>query len=94
MSKNSSSEGSLAVNSHDSSENEGAEIRASTQKKVNEQIKSFFAPLTRQLEDLTRLIQGITTGWHPNYHPRADTNVSYSAPGYQPDNYLMYNLED
>ena len=52
-----------------SSENFGgevSEIQTLTQEAVNEQIRGFIAPLTRQLEDLTRLVQGMTTTRHPN----------------------------
>ena len=56
MSESSSSKGSRAVNSHETSKNEGPEIRALTQEEVNEQVKSSIVFLTRQLEDLTQLV--------------------------------------
>ena len=35
-----------------------------TQEAVHEQIKNYIAPLTKQLEDLTQLIQGISRAHH------------------------------
>ena len=99
MSKNSRSEGSLAVDSLEINENESPKIRTLTQE-VNEQIKSFVAALTRRLKDLTQLVQGMSIASHPNHYPRADTNASYSAHGYPPDwvtsstdyhSYIRYN---
>ena len=39
------------------------EVRTVTQEKANEQIRSY---MTKQLEDLTWLIQGISTAQQPN----------------------------
>ena len=38
-----------------------SEIQALTQETIIEQIRGFIAHLTRQLEELTRLVQGMTT---------------------------------
>ena len=70
MSGNSISEDNPAINSHETNEIEGPEICVSTQEEVNEQIKSSITYLTRQLEDLTRIIQGMTTASHPKYYQR------------------------
>ena len=48
----SSSEGRPATNSPKANDNEGPEIRALTQKEVDEHIKRFVTPLTRLLEYL------------------------------------------
>ena len=85
MSENSSSEGSSAMNSTDTNGNEGPEIPEITQAEVDEQIKSFIAFLTRQREDSTRFVQGVTIASNLNYYPRAGTSASYGAPGCQPD---------
>ena len=53
-------------------EGEVSEIQTWTQEAVNEQIRGFIARLTRQLEELTRLVQGMTTTRHPNYYPRTE----------------------
>ena len=55
------------------------ETRILTQGEVDEQISSYIASLTRQLEDLTRLIQGMSTARGPNFSPRAGNSASSSA---------------
>ena len=40
---------------------EVSEIQTLTQEVVNEQIKRFTVRLTRELEELTQLVQGMTT---------------------------------
>ena len=62
-----------------SSENgkgENPEIQTLTQEAVNEQIRGFIASLTRQLEELTRLVQGMTTSRHPNSYPKNDLGTT------------------
>ena len=53
MRKNNGPEGNSAMNSNDTHKNEESEIRTLTQEEINEQIKSFIAPFTRQLKNLT-----------------------------------------
>ena len=51
-----------------SSENVEGEVpgfQTLTQEAVNEQIRGFIAPLIRQVEELARLAQGMTTSRHP-----------------------------
>ena len=48
-------------------EGEVFEIQTLTQEAVNEQVRGFSAALTRLLEELTRLVQGLTTTRHPNH---------------------------
>ena len=69
MTGNNSSENSPALNSRGINENEESEIRTLTQEQVRGQIKSIIVPLTRQLEDLTRIDQGLSVTSHPNHHP-------------------------
>ena len=57
MSENDSIEEDSAGNSSENFDEEVPEIHTLTQEAVNEQIKGFIAPLTRQLEELTRLVQ-------------------------------------
>ena len=61
------------------------ETRILTQEEVNEQIKNYSAIVTRQLEDLTRMIQGMSTSHWPNFSPRAGISASSSAAGPSPD---------
>ena len=56
-----------------------------TQEEVSEQIRNHIAPLTKQLEELTQLIQGMTTAQHPTSYSRAITRASFSAAGDQRD---------
>ena len=51
-------------------EGEVQEFQTLTQEAVNEQIRGFIAPLTRQLDEFTRLVQGMTTSRLPNSYPR------------------------
>ena len=57
-------------------EGEVPEFQMLTQEAVNEQIRWFIAPLTRQLEELTRLVQGMTTSRHPNSYPRTELGIT------------------
>ena len=62
-----------------SSENVEAEVpefQALTKEAVNEQIRGFFAPLTRQLQELTRMVQGMTTSRHLNSYPRTELGTT------------------
>ena len=47
-----------------------------TQETTNEQIRGFMAPLTRQLEELTLLVQGMTTSGHANSYPRTELGTT------------------
>ena len=51
-------------------EGENLEFQTLTQEAVNEQIRVFFAPLTHQLEELTRVVRKVSTSKHPNSYPR------------------------
>ena len=57
-------------------EGEIPEFQTLTQEAVNEQIRGFIAPLTRQLEELTRLVQGMTASKHPNSYPRTELGTT------------------
>ena len=57
-------------------EAEVPEFQTLTQEAVNEQIRVFIAPLSLQLEELTRLVQGMTTSRHPNSHPGTEGSVA------------------
>ena len=59
-----SPESSSAVISQETNENEGPKVHSLTQEEDNERIESFIAALTRQLEDLNRLFQGLTVASH------------------------------
>ena len=58
--------------SSENAKREIAEFQTLTQETVNEQIRRSIALLTRQLEELTRLVQGMTTSQHLNSYPRTE----------------------
>ena len=69
MSENGSTEESVAGISSRKVE-EGPEIQKLTQETVIKQTKGFITPLTRQLEELTPLVQSMATTPHPRTYPR------------------------
>ena len=85
MSESGTSEGHSIKKSHDNKRIEEPEIRTLPQEVVNEQIKNFIATLTRQPQDLTWLVQGLSVTSHPNHYPKADTDASYNTHGYFPN---------
>ena len=66
---------------HRSNTDSDCEIQASAQEEVDEQFKNYIAHLTKQLEDLTRLIQGSWHGHQVNCQQTANTSVSFSTTG-------------
>ena len=56
-----------------------------TQADVNEHIGSYNAPLLKQLDDLTLLLQRMSSTQQPNFYLRACTGASFSSAGYPPD---------
>ena len=85
MSENGSAEDNMAGKASENTKGEVPEIRILTEEAINEQIKGFIAPLTRQLEELTRLVQGMVTTPHPCYHPKTDYSSISGTSAYQPD---------
>ena len=53
-------------------EGEVFDVQTMPQKDVIEKIRGFIAPLTLELEELTRLVQGTTNTRHPIYYPRTE----------------------
>ena len=68
-------------------ERELPENQTSTQEAVNEQIRGFNAPLTHQLEELTRLVQGMSTSRHPNSYARTELGTTSGTAMPQSDKY-------
>ena len=71
-----STEGNAAGILSENVKGEVSEIQTLTQEAVNDKIRWFFAPLTRQLEELAQLVQGMTTTRHPNHYPRTEFGSS------------------
>ena len=82
-----SPESSPVTNASECKVEDEPEARILTQVEVIEQIRFHIAPLTKQLEDLTRLIQGMSTAQQLNSYPRAGTSGNFSAAGYLPDSH-------
>ena len=85
MSESGNLEDNRAANSLENTEGEVPEIRTLNQEAVNEQIKGFIAPPTRQLEELTPLIQGMVTTPHPSHYPKTDYSTNSGTTAHQPD---------
>ena len=68
MSDNGSIEETITANSSEIVEGELYEIQILTQEAVNEQIRIFIAPPTRQLEELSRLVQRLVTTLHQDHY--------------------------
>ena len=84
MNENSGSKNNPTMNTHDNDAKSETESRILTQD-VRELRKSYIAHLTKQLEDMTRLIKGLSSRKQPNFYPRESTSASLSATGYQRD---------
>ena len=85
MSDHSSIEENIIGTSTENFKKEASEIQTLTQETVNEQIGGFIAPLTRQLEKLTRLVLVMVTTQHPNHYPRTDFGTTSRTATYQCD---------
>ena len=74
-----------ARNSSETVGEEVPHIHTLTQEAVNEQIRGFIAPLTRQLDELTWLVQAMVTTRHPSHYPRAyQSTISGVQPHIRP----------
>ena len=65
---------------------ENFQFQTLTQEAVNEQVRGFIGPLTRQLEELIRLVQGMTTSSRPNSYPRTGLGTTSGTAMPQSDN--------
>ena len=88
MSEIISTEGSPIMMAPKHNNDDEPEVHALTQQEINEQIICHFNPLSKQLEDLTRLIQGMMTAQYPTSCLLAGTSGIFIAAGFQPDNKL------
>ena len=76
MSNHGSTEEIANRSSLENVEGEITEFQALTHEAVNEQIRGFIPRLTLQLEELTRLVQGLSTSRHPNSYPRTELGTT------------------
>ena len=72
MSNHGSTEENATGISSENVKGDVSEMQTLIQEAVNDQIRGFIAALTHQLEELTRLVQGMTTTRHPNHYPRTE----------------------
>ena len=73
------------MNAHESNTDNDSETCTLTQEVVHELIGNYIAHFTRQLKDLTRLIEEISTAHPPNLCPRTRSGTTSSAGGPVPD---------
>ena len=85
ISENNCAEIIPTVSAYESNTDTECETRIVTQEEVDEQIRNYNVSLTRQLDDLTRLIQGMSTAHRANLPPMASTSASSSAAGSSPN---------
>ena len=71
---------------------ERPEIQTLTQEAVNGQIRGFIAPLTRQLEELTWLVQGMSTSRYPNSYPRTELGTTFGTAMPQSDIHIKLSM--
>ena len=89
---NYSSTDELAIRT--SSKNVKREVPVSqtlAQETVNERNRGFIAPLSRQLEELTRLVQGMTSSRHPNFYPWTERGTTSGTAMPQSDKLDFYS---
>ena len=85
MSENGSIEENITGTSSENVKGEVSKIHTLTQKAVNDQFKGFIAPLTRQLEELIRLVLRMVITPHLSHYHRADFGTSSGTATYQSD---------
>ena len=90
MSLHGSTEGMANRNATKNFVGENPEMQTLTQEAVDEHSSGFVAPLTHQLDELTRLLQEMSTSRHPNSYPRTELgNTSGEQPYLSPT--LQFN---
>ena len=79
LSESNSSEPNSIMSALENNTDNESKGRILTQVEVDEQIMNYIVPLTRQLEDSTRLIHGMATAHRPNLSLRGVTSASFSG---------------
>ena len=85
MIETNSSEASDILNALREKTDSESETRILTQKEVDELIKTYIAPLNKQLEDLTQLIERMSSVHRQNLSPRVSASTNSSAACLSPD---------
>ena len=86
MSHHGSTEEIAHRSSSENVEGENQEFETLTQEAVNEKIRGSIAPLTHQLEELTWLVQGMSTSRHLNSNLRSELGTTSGTAMHQSDN--------
>ena len=81
MGKNNSSETNPVMSVLENNTDNESERCISTQEEVDKQIRSCNVPSHRQIENLSRLIQEMSTAHRPNFSPTPGTSFSSSTAG-------------
>ena len=81
MTEINNSEISGLLKAHRDDVDSDSNVRILTQEEVKEKIKSYIAPLTKQLEDLTWLIQGMLSVHQANPFPMVSA-IAYTSTVY------------
>ena len=79
MSQHSSTEEVANKNSLKNIVGENREMQTLTQEALDEQIRGFVAPLTRQVEELNRLVQEMSTSREPKSNPRTELRTTFGT---------------
>ena len=83
------------MSAHECNRDTESKKRILTQEEVDKHVKIYIGPLIRQLEDLTRFIQEVSTAYRANLFPRVGTSYSSSSFGLSPDRQNVdLSLED
>ena len=80
MSNCSSTEEIANRSSSEDVEREVPKFQMLTQEDINEQSREFIPPLVRHLEELTRLVQGMTASPHPKPYHRTELGTTSGTP--------------
>ena len=75
---------------HRTNSDSECELHILTQEAVDEHYKNYPAPLTKQLEQLTLLIHGMSRANEVNAPPTPSTNARSSTAGMPLDSMLQY----
>ena len=71
----------IRLNARTSNTDSESRLRILKLEEVDEKIKTYIAPLIKKLQDLTRLIQGMSSVHRQSLSPRISTSADSSAAG-------------
>ena len=83
--KNNRFETKLIISAHEIGTRNESEAPILLKEEVNNEIRKYIARLSKQLRELTRLIQGKPRAHRPNVPSKAGTSAKFSAAGPSPN---------